>query len=174
MTTEFKYHTVQNVTAVPFNPKVDHPKVKKILDIHHESAPIDTYWFVEEDGDAHRVNSGDWIVSQNGRTILIRKEEFAKTFSPGWIEPFEHTDAGLTSKAVFEEAERAMKLHAPMASRHHAYAVILEELDEFWDLAKKNPAKMSQFEAEDWVNEMKKELIQTAAMCVRAVVDLKL
>ena len=34
---------------------------------------------------------------------------------------------------VAEELRRARRKHAPMHSLHEAYAVILEEMDEFWD-----------------------------------------
>lgn len=49
-------------------------------------------------------------------------------------------------------------IHGP----HEGYAVILEELDEFWDevrAQKHDPAKML------------KELVQTAAMCARTAED---
>ena len=63
------------------------------------------------------------------------------------------------------ELDRATKLHGPMKSAHEAYSVILEEVDEFWDEVKKRvPDKV----------EMRKELIQIAAMAARAVEDLNL
>lgn len=70
-----------------------------------------------------------------------------------------------TTIAVVKEVERAMELHAPIQTRHEAYAVIKEELDEFWDAVKeKHPSPA----------EMGKELIQVAAMAVRSIVDLQL
>ena len=75
---------------------------------------------------------------------------------------------------VFNEVERAMQLHKGMQCQHEAYAVILEELDEFWDLVKINPKKLQVELQELRLRDMRKELIQTAAMCVRAIVDLRL
>lgn len=72
------------------------------------------------------------------------------------------------------EVASALAAHGGMKSRHEAYAVIAEEFDEFWDEVKLNPAKMSAEEREAWKLRMHKELIQTAAMCVRAIYDLKL
>lgn len=69
--------------------------------------------------------------------------------------------------AVEMETKRAVSLHGPMKSAHEAYGVILEELDEFWDEVKKKQS------LRDKAN-MKKELIQVAAMAVRAIADLGL
>ena len=67
--------------------------------------------------------------------------------------------------AVADELQRARAKFGPMASTHEAYAVIKEEFDEFWEeLRKKNP---------DFSN-MRDELIQVAAMAIRAAVDCKL
>lgn len=77
-------------------------------------------------------------------------------------------------REVHQEVAKATELHGPMRSRHEAYAVILEELDEVWDEVKKNPMKMGKLQAEDWRKHLRKELIQTAAMCVRAIHDLGL
>jgi hypothetical protein len=75
---------------------------------------------------------------------------------------------------VQDEVVEATAAHGPMTSRHEAFGVILEELDEFWDEVKLNPAKMSPEGRSNWEQRMRKELIQTAAMCVRAVLDLGL
>lgn len=77
----------------------------------------------------------------------------------------------------FEEAitelHRANDLHGPMHSSHEAYATIKEELDEFWDDVKKK--KPIEANAQDRLRRnMKKELIQIAAMCCRTVIDLNL
>jgi hypothetical protein len=68
---------------------------------------------------------------------------------------------------VRNELERARGKHAPLNSAHEAYAVILEELDEFkagvWKKrAGRDPERM------------RAELIQIAAMAIRAVEDLEL
>lgn len=63
---------------------------------------------------------------------------------------------------VHVEVHKAQKKHKPMNSPHEAYAVILEELDEYWDEVKADRGK--QKSARD-------ELIQIAAMAVRALHD---
>lgn len=70
------------------------------------------------------------------------------------------------------ELRRATAKHGPMASRHEAYGVILEELDEFWDEVKKNPAKMDEASRSTWRHNLKVELTQVAAMAARALFDL--
>jgi hypothetical protein len=77
-------------------------------------------------------------------------------------------------RQVFHEVERAMELHKGMQCQHEAYAVILEELEEFWDLVKTNPKKLTSEQQVKRLDGLREELIQTAAMCVRAVVDLRL
>lgn len=76
--------------------------------------------------------------------------------------------------AVQEEADSAMAAHGSMRSTHEAYAVILEELDEFWDEVKKNPKKLTDEQWSQWRKDMRKELIQTSAMATRAIIDLNL
>ena len=66
---------------------------------------------------------------------------------------------------IYAEVHRAMKLWPSMNSRHEAYAVILKELEGFWDECRRkepDPEKMAV------------ELRQVAAMCVRTIVDLEL
>lgn len=65
-------------------------------------------------------------------------------------------------KEVHVEVHKAQKKHRPMNGPHEAYAVILEELDEYWDEVKADRGK--QKSARD-------ELIQVAAMAVRALHD---
>lgn len=69
--------------------------------------------------------------------------------------------------AVGAELARAREHHGPMASAHEAYAVILEELDEF-----KAHVWMKQSKRD--LAAMRAELIQLAAMAIRAVEDLAL
>ncbi|MCP4900032.1 MAG: hypothetical protein GY906_23940 [bacterium] len=66
-----------------------------------------------------------------------------------------------------DECIRASKIHAPFNSSHEAYAVISEELDEFWEQVRLRRQSRSP-------ERMRKELIQVAAMAIRAVCDLKL
>ena len=72
-----------------------------------------------------------------------------------------------TIDAVLAEAARAETLHAPMNSAHEAYAVILEEVDELWDEVKKKQSQRNNAA-------MRSELIQIAAMAVRAIDNLGL
>jgi hypothetical protein len=65
---------------------------------------------------------------------------------------------------IREELLQAMRKHGRQRSVHESYAVILEELEEFWDIVRlkcedRSPAKM------------RRELIQVAAMCMRAILD---
>lgn len=60
------------------------------------------------------------------------------------------------------ECEVALKLHTPMNSPHEGYAVILEEVDELWELVKGHHSESDR-------DRMKKEAIQIAAMAIRFV-----
>lgn len=66
---------------------------------------------------------------------------------------------------VAEEVARAVSLHPPMTNHHEAYAVILEELDEYWEHVRMKACERD-------AGAMRTELRQTAAMCVRAIHDL--
>lgn len=68
-------------------------------------------------------------------------------------------------KDVGTEVERAVVRHGPLNSPHEAYAVILEELDEVKEEVWMKSTKRD-------LPHMRLELIQTAAMCVRAIHDL--
>ena len=66
---------------------------------------------------------------------------------------------------ALSELHRATDNHGPMHGGHEAYAVIKEELDEFWDEVKKKTPDQEN---------MREELVQIAAMACRAVIDLEL
>jgi hypothetical protein len=66
---------------------------------------------------------------------------------------------------VEREIHKAMEKHESMHSPHEAYAVILEELDEFWEEVKKQKPSNAN---------MRVELTQVAAMAMRAIHNLKL
>lgn len=83
------------------------------------------------------------------------------------------------SEEILQEAARAAGKHAPMRSHHEAKSVIEEELDEYWDLVKLNPRKPMVHPTKGYTltpenreREMHTELVQTAAMCLRALHDL--
>jgi len=73
--------------------------------------------------------------------------------------------ATLFVKDVLEELRRAQASHAPMGTVHEASAVIREEFDEFWEEVKHKQHDKGALRC---------ELVQVAAMCLRAVVDLDL
>lgn len=65
------------------------------------------------------------------------------------------------------ELRKADAQHGNYNSYHEAYAVILEELDEFWDIVKAKREDRDHMHA--YV-----ELVQIAVTCMRAARDLKL
>ncbi|MFB3894299.1 MAG: hypothetical protein ACE15C_20025 [Phycisphaerae bacterium] len=71
------------------------------------------------------------------------------------------------AELVAAELARARQKHSDMNSAHEAYAVILEELDEFWEMVKTDDHKFS-----DGQDRMVAELVQIAAMCQRAAEDV--
>ena len=77
---------------------------------------------------------------------------------------------GTSSRFLFDmrqELERAEALHSSYNSYHEAYAVILEELDEFWEIVRMKTEARDPEAARD-------ELIQIAVTAWRTVRDLKL
>lgn len=69
-------------------------------------------------------------------------------------------------EAVEAEVGRARVKHAPINSLHEGYSVILEEVDELWDETRK---KREARNPED----VRRELIQIAAMACRTALDLE-
>jgi len=61
---------------------------------------------------------------------------------------------------VLQECQRAREKHGPFHSQHEAYAVILEELQEYWESVRKDEPD----------NE---ELLSVAAMAILAIIELK-
>ena len=66
---------------------------------------------------------------------------------------------------IVRELDRAMSIHGSVHSPHEGYAVILEELDELWDLVKAYPKRAD-------VSMMREEPIQVAAMALRFVLEV--
>ncbi len=66
---------------------------------------------------------------------------------------------------VSSELRSARKAHGRIHSAHEGYAVILEELDEFWEEVRRKRADRS-------ASAMRLELIQIAAMAARTAVDV--
>lgn len=68
---------------------------------------------------------------------------------------------------VADEVVRASQMFGPMTSPHEAYGVIKEEFDEYWDEVKAfNPRKNR-----DTRPRQREELVQLAAMAIRAILD---
>lgn len=67
--------------------------------------------------------------------------------------------------AVAKELASARQKHAPLINAHEGYAVILEELDEFWEEVRKRQAHRDPLA-------MLKELIQIGAMAQRTAEDV--
>ena len=72
------------------------------------------------------------------------------------------------AEEIVAEASRASALFPPMNSPHEAAAVIREEFDEYWDEVKKHNTSKSD---RDTRPRQREELIQLAAMCIRAITD---
>lgn len=66
------------------------------------------------------------------------------------------------AEEIDNEVRRSRMHGAAFASMHEAYGVILEELDELWDITRQKRRDRSR-------EEIRKELIQLAAMAVKAV-----
>lgn len=66
---------------------------------------------------------------------------------------------------VRDEMILAKQKHKPINSSHEGYAVILEELDEFWEEVRKKKEHRN-------TNNMYKQLVQIAAMAQRTAEDV--
>lgn len=74
-------------------------------------------------------------------------------------------DMNALLNVVGAEVRRAEKLHPPINSLHEGYAVIAEELDEFWEQVRRKASDRDPVA-------VRTELIQTAAMCVRTILNV--
>lgn len=68
-------------------------------------------------------------------------------------------------KEIAEELESARASHGPLNSPHEAYAVMLEELDEYKEWVWMKSSKRNQ-------KKMRAELVQLAAMAIRTILDV--
>jgi NTP pyrophosphatase (non-canonical NTP hydrolase) len=66
---------------------------------------------------------------------------------------------------IDDEINRANRHGSAFSSLHEAYAIILEELDEVWDITKQKKKKRNALE-------LRQELIQVAAMAIKAIHSL--
>lgn len=77
------------------------------------------------------------------------------------------TSPSIVAEVLLELSRAREKHHRKLNSAHEAYAVILEELDEFKDEVWKKGSQRNRWN-------MRQELIQVAAMAIRAIEDLDL
>ena len=98
---------------------------------------------------------GRWLLDQAAaeRKTQAQEETFDDAIAP-------------VLDAVLVELEKACRKHGAIRNQHELYAVLLEELEEFWDEVKK-----VQVSAE-LSPEAIKELVQIAAMGLRGLMDL--
>lgn len=68
-----------------------------------------------------------------------------------------------------QSLDKARVKHNNMHNSHEAYAIIKEEFDEVWEEIRK-----LQYDSTDNTAQLRKELLHTAAMCIRAIEDCKL
>ncbi len=88
--------------------------------------------------------------------------------SPLWVEPmYWLVKESAFARCVRNELASAKAKHAPINSLHEGYAIILEEVDELWEEARKRKEKRSSAQ-------ILSELVQIAAMCQRTAEDLGL
>ena len=75
----------------------------------------------------------------------------------------------MTNDDIFAEIDaevrRAERHGDKFANAHEAYAVILEELDEVWEIVRQRKHDRS-------AHEFKKELVQVAAMAIKAIYSM--
>ena len=66
---------------------------------------------------------------------------------------------------IWNEYKEAQQKFNPFNNAHEGYAVILEELDELWDLIKSKPTAQN-------LKDREKEVKQVGAMALRFLIDL--
>lgn len=76
----------------------------------------------------------------------------------------------LVSTEILQEVARSRDLHGGHASNHESLGILLEEFDEYKaEVALHNPAKGPE---RNRLKQMRSELIQIAATCIKAIVDV--
>lgn len=71
---------------------------------------------------------------------------------------------------IADEMRLANENYGPIASTHELYAVIKEELDEFWDLTREWKGRMPIRENKDVFT---RELLQIAAVAIRGIIQIE-
>ena len=82
-----------------------------------------------------------------------------------------------TIEKVSLEIQTAKEKYGPFHSTHGVYGVLAEEIQEFFDVVKEKPIHQNEFMAsektESKANRMIQELIQIAAISLRAIDELE-
>ena len=73
-------------------------------------------------------------------------------------------DMVLFQNLLFREVDDAVGTYPPINNVHEGYAIILEELEEFWAECKLKPGERND-------ENMRRELVQIAAMAARTYMD---
>lgn len=76
-------------------------------------------------------------------------------------------------EAIRFEMNNGISQFGKFNSLHEAYSIILEEIDEFWELVKQNPKKMNENDKIIRKDNMIKELIQICSMGLETIVLLE-
>ena len=72
---------------------------------------------------------------------------------------------------VLNELVHALNKFPPFRSPHEGYAIILEELDELWEVVRQKNATRTDSKGQDKIA-MRNEACQVAAMAIRFMIDL--
>lgn len=97
---------------------------------------------------------------------MTRREDLLTT-TPDWLEPYHGP-----IREVRGELEHAVATYAAMHSPHEGYAVLLEELDELWEVVRRyKPPGHPAHSPKDYYA-MRREACQVAAMALRFMVDV--
>jgi hypothetical protein len=78
----------------------------------------------------------------------------------------EQSELNVLVTRMMEELAHAMDTHSEMHSAHEGYAIILEELDELWELVRKKVKNHDK-------KKMQKEALHVAAMAIRFTFDFR-
>lgn len=85
---------------------------------------------------------------------------------PRLLDDQDHADLRFFQDASLE-LSGARRKHGPISSAHEGYAVLLEEVEEFWELVRRQTGDRDP-------REVYRELVQIAAMAARIATDLEL
>lgn len=95
--------------------------------------------------------------------FVTGSDEF-KLYNLGWQRSKEE-EASSKIELFVQEHSKAREKFSAMASAHEGYAVILEELDEVWDIVK-------QKQSERDYRKLRKEVIQLGAMVYAFLIEI--